>query len=128
VTRRKADPPGLTFEQKLQRFLERERRDFEVWPRLTPGQRRMPYWRQRERQWQNAGKLGLILHLAGDELPEPLARALAPLQAPAPPPGPVGSPSGLFASCLEDVRHRDAEGTPWGSAWGSRWPRPAPMV
>jgi hypothetical protein len=127
VTRRAGDRPSLTLEQRRQRFWARERRDFEVWHRLTPRQRRTPYWRQRERQWQNAAKVGLIMLAAGDELPELLARALAPPPA-------TGSPSVLFASHLEsvlfashleDVPRRAAGDRPWGSAWGSPWPRPA---
>jgi hypothetical protein len=127
VTRRAGDRPSQTLEQRRQRFWARERRDFEVWHRLTPRQRRTPYWQERERQWQNASRIALILLAAGDELPEPLARVLAPPPA-------TGS-SGLFASCLvEDGPGRAptgqayglkaSAGTPWGSAWGSPWPRP----
>jgi hypothetical protein len=114
VRGRAGDQPSLTLEERRQRFWARERRDFEVWHRLTPQQRRSPYWRQRERQWQNAAKVGLILLATGEELPEPLARALATPPA-------TGSPSGLFASDLADVPRRAAGGTPWGSAWGSPW-------
>jgi hypothetical protein len=114
VRGRAGDQPSLTLEERRQRFWARERRDFEVWHRLTPRQRRSPYWRQRERQWQNAAKVGLILLATGEELPEPLARALATPPA-------TGSPSGLFASDLADVPRRAAGGTPWGSAWGSPW-------
>jgi hypothetical protein len=119
VRGRAGDQSSLTLEQRRQRFWARERRDFEVWHRLTPRQRRSPYWRQRERQWQNAAKVGLILLAAGDELPEPLARALAPPPA-------TGSTSGLFASDLADRPRRAPTGqarglkahggTPWGSA------------
>jgi hypothetical protein len=114
VRGRAGDQPSLTLEERRQRFWARERRDFEVWYRLTPRQRRSPYWRQRERQWQNAAKVGLILLAAGEELPEPLARALAPPPA-------TGFPSGLFASDLADMPRRAADDTPWGSAWGSPW-------
>jgi hypothetical protein len=111
VTQRKTEPPELT--QKRERFFERERRDFEIWPRLTRKQRRQPYWRQRELQRQSAGKVGLIIMLAGDDLPEPLARVVAAQQSscyaepPADPlwgsPDPVSSlvSGGLFAHMRE---------------------------
>jgi hypothetical protein len=95
--------PSLTLEQRRRRFFDRERHDFEVWPRLTPRQRRSPYWREREAQWQNAGKIGLLLHLAGEEPPEPLARALAP-------PPPIGSPSGSFTDA--EARQLEARDPP----------------
>jgi hypothetical protein len=78
--RRNADPIGLTLEQKRERFFQRERRDFEVWHRLTPKQRRAPYWQQREQQWQNAGRIRLLLLMAGQDWPPPLTPA-APLMA-----------------------------------------------
>jgi hypothetical protein len=81
----------LKLEQQRQQFFERERRDWEVYPRLTERQRRSKYWRRRVAQWKNAEKVGLILLLAGEELPEPLTRALAE-----PPTG--SSLSGLFPS------------------------------
>ena len=49
VRGRAGDQPSLTLEERRQRFWARERRDFEVWHRLTPRQRRSTYWRQRER-------------------------------------------------------------------------------
>jgi hypothetical protein len=104
--RRKVDPIGLTLEQKRERFFQRERRDFEVWHRLTPKQWRSPYWQQRERQWQNASRIRLLLLMAGDEdWPPPLLPA-APLKAVLLPSGaaqlpPIGSlavASGLVPS------------------------------
>jgi hypothetical protein len=112
VTRRTGDRPPLTLEQRRQRFWEQERRDAAVYARLTKAQRQQPRWRHRAAQWENAAKLALILGLAGDELPEPLARMFAPPPA-----------TGLFASHLADVPRRGAGGTPWGSAWGSPWSR-----
>jgi hypothetical protein len=66
----------------------------------------MPYWRQRELQWRNAGKVGLLLLMAADEpLPEPMRRHFD-LPADEPPPAPSGTPeeiacalvtNGLFA-------------------------------
>jgi hypothetical protein len=92
MTRLRGDRPSLTLEQRRERFWRKERRDFEKYSRLTARQRRSPYWLERKLQWESAAKLGVILHLAGaEQLPEPLARALAPSP-------PIGSPSGLFAS------------------------------
>jgi hypothetical protein len=79
--RRKADPVGLTFEEKRERFFQRERRDFEVWHRLTMKQRRSPYWQQRERQWQSASRIRLLLLMAGEKDWPPALLPAAPLMA-----------------------------------------------
>jgi hypothetical protein len=94
--------------EQRERFFDRERRDAEVWARLTARQRRMPCWRQRELQWRNAGKAGLLLLMLapGEPLPEPLARALDLATKEPPRRGPGGTPeevvrdlitNGLFA-------------------------------
>jgi hypothetical protein len=92
----------LTPEQQRQRFFERETRDAEVWARLTPRQRRTPYWRQRELQWRNAGKVGLLLLMvgAGEPLPEPIRRHFD-LPADEPPPRtPSGTPEEVVCTLV----------------------------
>jgi hypothetical protein len=119
VKRRGGDRSSLTLEQRRQRFWERERRDAEAYSRLTDRQRRnQTKWLQRQLQWENAAKVGLIMLAAGEELPERLARAM-----PAPPV--TGSPIGSLGLCLADVPNPAAAGTSWGSPWGSPWRRPA---
>jgi hypothetical protein len=65
--RRKPDPPGLTLEQKRERFFQREQRDSLVWHRLTPKQRRSPYWQHREQQWKNASRIRILYLMAGEK-------------------------------------------------------------
>ena len=106
VTRRARDRRLLIPEQR-ERFFDKERRDAEVWPRLTEKQRRMPYWQQREAQWGAAGRIALIFAMAGEELPEALRRRSGVPEEASPRPL---SPSdvvddlinrGLFGDCRE---------------------------
>jgi hypothetical protein len=80
-------------------FLQQERSDAETWHRLTKRQRRQPKWRQREAQHQNAAKVGLIMLMAGEELPEPVRRIL---NLPEQPAGgfPSGTPAETVAALL----------------------------
>jgi hypothetical protein len=92
----------MTRSRTPQRFWEREHHDLSVWHRLTPRQRRQPYWQRREIQWRKAALLALM---AGVELPEAVARMLDDL------------------STETKAPRRASGGTAWGGASGNHRPR-----
>jgi hypothetical protein len=126
----------LTTLEERERFFAREARDAETWHKLTERQRRQPKWQPREAQQQHAGALGLILLIAGEDLPEPLRRALRLSEPPV-----IGAPSGLQLPAVDPDRTvaalcREGLFAPGGrlgglglraigrTPWGSPWPRP----
>jgi hypothetical protein len=108
--RRKPDPPGLTLEQKRERFFQREQRDSLVWHRLTPKQRRSPYWQHREQQWKNASRIRILYLMAGEKdwplALTPAAPLMAVLVRPGAVPGP-GPQLGLLGVMSGSVPSRE---------------------
>jgi hypothetical protein len=116
----------LSEEERRAHFWRQEQENDEKWNRLTKNQKLHPKWQEYSRQRQNAARLGLVLLLAGEEVPEPLARVLdaesrqKPVFGLTPTPSPV---SGLFEPETNVESDPTGGGMPWGSRWGFPWRR-----